>query len=229
MATPPGADDDDYNEVPLQHKRPFGSGLHRKAIAFVPATGDTKSLTAVPAAEAKRPQQSVSDLYRSMVLPHDNIKTHSSLGAPDERIMCEICKLPLDSLAAEHPTARRHETSLAHQLCLPHSHPPSAIDRSRMGLSYLSAHGWDPDARKGLGAAQQGIQFPVKTKPKDDKLGIGLQLPKNLPAPKPKAKLLDAGKVRKLVKEEKRKAERIRQQLYGGKDLEKYLGLGAVR
>jgi hypothetical protein len=96
-----------------------------------------------------------------------------------------------------------------------------------MGLTYLSTYGWDPDSRKGLGARQEGIKYPVKAKPKDDNLGIGMQVPKNQPPPKKKEVLLDAKKVRKMVEEEKRKAARIRQQLFGRNDLEKYLGPGA--
>jgi hypothetical protein len=96
-----------------------------------------------------------------------------------------------------------------------------------MGLAYLSTHGWDPDARRGLGAAQQGITFPVKAKAKDDKLGIGIEVPRGLPPPKKKERLLDAKKVRKMALDEKKRAARIRQELFGDGKLEKYLGPGA--
>jgi len=247
--------DDDYDDIPLQHQKPFGSGLHKKAISFVPASdGQLNSTDQISAKAAPRPEKNVADLYLSLVLPEENRKSKEKKGPEQEQQepppkMCEICRLPLDSPAPEGqddstsnnpPTTesgkrhRQHETSLAHQLCLPHSHPPSALDRSRMGLTYLSTYGWDPDSRKGLGSAQQGIQFPVKGRFKDDTLGIGIHVPKNLPPTTKKKKepeLLDAGKVRKQAREEKRKAERIRRQLFGRHDedlLEKYLGPGAA-
>jgi len=218
-------DVDDYDDAPLQNIRPFGSGLHRKKITFVPASGDGK-LNTTTLSMGTKPGQDVADTYLSMVLPED-AKPHLPATT-----VCEVCHLPLTSLTAEKgateevsKTTTSHEGSLAHQLCLPHSHPPSALDRSRMGMAYLSSHGWDPDSRTGLGVEQQGIQFPVKAKVKADNLGVGMVAPKNIPLPK-KEKQLDAGKVRKLAGEEKRKAARIRQQLSGRKDpddLEKYL------
>jgi len=242
---PRGPDDtDDYDvETPLEHVRPFGSGLHRKQVAFVPASGDGQlNSTDATVASGSRPHQDVSDVYLGMVLPEDvkrqpaadpSLRTAKGLTPTPE--LCEVCRLPLGSLAPEDISrtedgtvraATSHESSFAHQLCLPHSHPPSALDRSRMGLAYLETYGWDPDARKGLGAVQQGIQYPVKSKVKDDKLGIGMAVPKNLP-PKKKEQLLDAKKVRKMEAEENRRAARIRQQLFMRDDLEKYLGPGA--
>ena len=159
--------------------------------------------------------------------------------------VCDICNLPLSSTdevitSISHypspqfadpsaqrrsPKPRPHEASLAHQVCLAHSHPPSHLDRNRKGLAYLSAYGWDPDARQGLGAEGQGIQFPIKTKPKDDKLGIGVVLPKpGEIKKKEKLQKLDAGKVRKLQEREKRKGEKLREMFYQSEDVERYLG-----
>jgi hypothetical protein len=223
-----GNEDDDYDDIPLQHQRPFGAGLHRKPIAFVSASGRGQ-LKSVENETAKNQQQNVADIYLSMVLPDDvkrpksappaSTTTHEEL-LPSE--ICTVCQLPL---VADKGT---HSQSFAHQVCLPHSQPPSALDRNRMGLAYLSAYGWDPDARKGLGAGQQGIQYPVKAKVKDDNFGIGMKLPKGLPPPKKKEQLLDAGKVRKMALEEKKKAARIREELFGDGKLDKYLGSGAA-
>ncbi|KAL2133076.1 hypothetical protein VTI74DRAFT_2944 [Chaetomium olivicolor] len=220
-------EDDDYDDVPLQYQCPFGAGLHRKPIAFVAASsgGQLKSVDDAP---IKNPQQNVADIYLSMVLP-DNARSKSvppasatsSRGQPTQPEICPLCKLPIDT---DRPT---HDQSFAHQVCLPHSQPPSALDRSRMGLAYLSAYGWDPDARKGLGAEQQGIQYPIKPKVKDDNLGIGMEVPKGLPPPKKKEQLLDAKKVRKMAAEEKKRTERIRRELFGDGKLERYLGGGA--
>lgn len=223
-------DEEQYDDVPLHHKRPFGSGLTRKAIAFVPAS-DGDLHMADPS--KPKPSQDVGDLYLSMVLP----KERSQSKSPQEHTkLCSVCKAPLaeegpgeakDSATgvALYPSSA-HESSLAHQVCLAHSHPPSALDRSRMGLNYLESHGWDPDSRTGLGSSQQGIKFPLKPKPKDDTLGLGLVFPKGVPRKKEKPQLLDAGKVRKVVQEEKKKTERLRQQFFGNQDLEKYLGPG---
>jgi hypothetical protein len=233
MASPKdNGDDDDYDEIPLQHQRPFGSGLHRKPIAFVSASGGGQ-LKSVDDSAAGRPQQNVADVYLNLVLSEDAARsksappTSSSITEDDssspQNETCPVCKLPLKTETGT------HAQSFAHQVCLPHSQPPSALDRTRMGLAYLSTYGWDPDARKGLGAAQQGIKFPVKAKVKDDKLGIGIQVPKGgLPPPKKKEQLLDAKKVRKMALEERKRAAEIRQELFGDGKLEKYLGSGAA-
>ncbi|KAJ9162140.1 hypothetical protein NKR19_g1485 [Coniochaeta hoffmannii] len=222
-------EDDEVDEVPLHRKRAFGSGLKRKPIAFVPAQDGDLSSTFQP----PNPDSSVEDLYLSLVLPKE---AAASKEKAKETLVCEVCKLPLASNPEEgHDEApelavlsrKHHEASLAHQVCLTHSHPPSALDRSRVGLNILESHGWDPDARAGLGAAEQGIQFPLKPTPKDDKVGIGVEVPKNLPKKKEKPRNLDAGKVRKMAQRDQKRAEQLRRQFYGNSDLEKYLGPGA--
>jgi len=263
-----GNNDTDYDETPLEKVRPYGSGLHRHHIAFVPAAGGDggKLNTTSSAASKQATRADVASIYLSMVLPEDVNKSHrppgtgtgtrsginTSTSTEQAAAVCEVCKLPLSPLTPEpenktrshgdddddvddnhrnsertNTTHKRHETSLAHQLCLPHSHPPSALDRSRMGLTYLSAYGWDPDSRRGLGAGQQGIPYPVKARAKDDNLGVGMAVPPpSSSLKKEKVKLLDAKKVRKQVLEEKRRAESIRRQLFGRDDLERYLGSG---
>ncbi|KAK4126235.1 hypothetical protein N657DRAFT_568640 [Parathielavia appendiculata] len=229
MGSPKDDNDDDYDDIPLQHKRPFGAGLHRKPVAFVSAS-EGGQLQSVDDASVKKPHHDVADLYLSMVLPDDVKRSNSAPptnsptkdSSPSQSNLCTVCRLPFD---ADKTT---HAQSFAHQVCLPHSQPPSAQDRSRMGLAYLSAYGWDPDARKGLGAKQQGIQFPIKARLKEDKLGIGMEVPKSLPPPKKKEQLLDARKVRKMAAEETKKADRIRRELFGDGRLEKYLGSGAT-
>jgi hypothetical protein len=220
-------DEDEVDDVPLHHKRPFGSGLNRKPIAFVPAQdGDLNSTFQPP-----EPDSSIADLYLSLVLPKE-----ASKQTQTKEEVCEVCKLPLSTNPEggqeETPelgvmTRNHHESSLAHQICLSHSHPPSALDRSRVGLNILESHGWDPDARAGLGAEQQGIQFPLKPKPKDDRVGIGVEVPKDLPRKKEKPKKLDAGKVRKMAQRDSKRSEQLRRQFFGNPDLEKYLGPGA--
>ncbi len=222
-------EDDPEYDIPLQHKRPFGSGLKRKRVVFVPASSGTFNSTD----ECTRPEPSraISDLYLSLVLPKD-VDQGTPRAASESATtpaVCEICNLPLDEkLEAPGETKaslRPHEASLAHQVCMSHSHPPSALDRSRMGMGVLQSQGWDPDSRKGLGVSQQGIQFPLKAKPKDDTLGIGVEVPKGfVPEKKGKPQTYDAKRVRKMVADGRRRHEKLREQIFGNPDIEKYLG-----
>ncbi|KAH9887172.1 G-patch domain-containing protein [Xylariomycetidae sp. FL2044] len=225
-----GKDSGHEDEVPFQERRPFGAGLKRKRVVFVPASSDT--ISTVENKEATRPSKSVSDIYLSLVLPDEASKDGSAGGVDTSAASqtCSICSLPLsdmDTALAEGISKKRpHEASIAHQVCLTHSHPPSALDRSRMGLNVLQSQGWDPDSRAGLGAQQQGIQQPIKVKQKNDTLGIGVHVPKELPKKKEKIQKLDAKQSRKKAMEDKKRHERLRQQFYGNADVEKYLGHG---
>ena len=222
--------------------------------SITPASGSTSAksvsdlyLSLVLPREAPSPETSAQSILPS---PSPTSFADNSIAnppaAPDCKV-CEVCNLPLstdgqiapstsyDSLPqpadsqTQHPPPKQrpHEASLAHQVCLTHSHPPSHLDRKRKGLAYLSAYGWDPDARQGLGAEGQGIQFPLKTKPKDDKLGIGVVLPKPGEIKRrEKVQKLDAGKVRKLQEWDRRKGEKLAEMFYRSGDVERYLGRG---
>ncbi|KAI0857623.1 hypothetical protein F4860DRAFT_488930 [Xylaria cubensis] len=232
MASEDWSDYDEGDEVPLQHKRPFGSGLKRKQVIFVPASsGDLNSIDESKP-KASDPSKSVSDIYLSIVLPKDTKEAAPTDGTNTDRPdICDICKLPINesSEAADtgKPPSRPHEASIAHQVCISHSHPPSALDRSRMGLGVLQAQGWDPDARTGLGALNQGISFPIKAKPKNNTLGLGVEVPRDIVTKKKeKPQMLNAKKVRKMAADDKKRHEKLRHQLYGNPDVEKYLGIG---
>ncbi|KAI1265574.1 hypothetical protein F5Y18DRAFT_384915 [Xylariaceae sp. FL1019] len=228
MANENVSNDDGYEEVPLHRVRPFGSGLKRKRVVFVPASKDSQNQDGTA---SSKPSPSVSDMYLSLVLPGKAAES----AAPDETIaiersICEICQLPTDTGSAVAATStsssRPHEASIAHQVCLSHSHPPSAVDRSRMGLAVLQSQGWDPDARQGLGASREGMQFPIKAKPKNDTLGLGVRVPKGIATQKQEAKVqkIGAKKARKLAAEDKERHEQLRRQFYGNEDVERYLG-----
>jgi hypothetical protein len=218
---------------------PISSGASAKSVSdfylkLVLPSGDESSKEAPPAAISPS---------RPPISPEGSQQDEPE--QPELQI-CEICNLPLitsvdvplvstgdisegtgDALNQRRAKPRPHEASLAHQVCLTHSHPPSHLDRNRKGLAYLSSYGWDPDARVGLGPSGQGIQYPVKTKPKDDKLGIGVILPKEADrSKKEKIDKLDAGRVRKLYDKDKKKAERLREMFYRNDDVERYLGGG---
>lgn len=231
-----GEDSGDDNDVPLHHQRPFGAGIQRKPIKFVKASDP--NLSTIKEAKTTKSGASVGDFYLSLVLPREEKK--KAEAAEPEAQVCAVCELPLgeDDLVGEvgggsnskdTTTRQKHEASIAHQVCLTHSHPPSALDRRRMGVTYLSSHGWDPDSRKGLGSLGQGIQYPLKTKPKEDKFGLGLKVPKEFKGrieKKQKPQTLDAKQCRKKAEDDKKKAEKLRQMFYGSEDLDRYLGSG---
>jgi G-patch domain len=244
--------DDDAYEIPLQDQRVFGAGIKRERVKFVPsATSSTIPISNGTSHNSVSdfylklvlPSKDESSKQDSPAAGSPSKPANSSKGLQkpqpelSELQTCEICHLPLTTILDWQPAEnssegmdmlakpRPHEASLAHQVCLTHSHPPSHLDRNRKGLAYLSSYGWDPDARVGLGALGQGIQYPIKPKLKDDKLGIGAVLPKDADRrKKEKVEKLDAGKVRKLHEKDKKKAERLREMFYRNDDVERYLG-----
>ncbi|KAI4283668.1 MAG: hypothetical protein L6R38_002030 [Xanthoria sp. 2 TBL-2021] len=217
--------------IPLKDQSVFGAGVRRKKINFVPSKGDEQHQVSASTA------QGAGDRYLSIVLNRldassgtnvNNNQDSSNLHHRSTSI-CEICRLPIESkdAEAEIQSPKPHETSLAHQLCLEHSHPPSHLDRTRQGLRYLSSYGWDPDARLGLGATGRGIRIPVKTKPKNDTLGLGLIVAPSFTmnrVAKPAVKKLDAKKTRKAEESAKREREKLRNIFYEREDVERHLG-----
>jgi hypothetical protein len=236
--TPPAEDYEDYedDDVPLHHQRPFGSGLKLKAVRFVSASSGNLDSTSESTASSKG--TSVGDRYLSIVLGKDASAPatgSSATSKPELSVqLCKVCNLPLDPKEPTHKSNgpipeshRKHEASIAHQVCLTHSYPPSSIDRSRKGLAVLESYGWDPDSRRGLGYSQQGIQHPIKAKPKDDTLGIGVNVPKQFrdgygKVERKKVQKLDAKQCRKLAEDEKKKIEKLRRLMFGNDSLEKY-------
>ncbi|BCR99376.1 putative G-patch domain protein [Aspergillus luchuensis] len=158
--------------------------------------------------------------------------------------ICPVCNLPYTTtpthdtsggIGGEGEGRRRHihEATLPHQLSLPHSHPPSHLDRTRPGLRYLAAYGWDPDSRVGLGPqGREGIREPVKGKVKEDTVGLGAVVPevKDKSGDKggrgrvqKKKKVLNAKEVRKGQLEERKKGERLRELFFQDEDVLRYL------
>jgi hypothetical protein len=156
---------------------------------------------------------------------------------------CEVCHLPLttnkignDSTVGNRVVRLRstpHEASLAHQVCLTHSHPPSHLDRTRHGMRYLASYGWDPDNRLGLGAAgREGIREPIKPKAKNDTTGLGMKIDENALAAKQKIQQqrqeqrnkLNAKQVRLGAMADRKKGDQLRELFYGSDDIQRYLG-----
>lgn len=236
-------ENDEEYLVPLQDQRVFGAGVKRKRVPFVPARTDA------PPISTSSPSSKIGDRYLSVVLQNTDLakgdiipngfspeyveataKGRMGAGSAQdstERVLCEICRLPMEY--TDRPmisSSRPHEASLAHQVCLAHSYPPSHLDRTRKGLQYLSSYGWDPDSRLGLGIAGEGIRVPIKAKSKNNTMGLGagkfLQTQKHAE----KKQKLDAKQVRQNEQESRRKRERLQELFYRNDDVEKYLGSG---
>ena len=221
--------------VPSEDQRVFGAGIKRKRVTFVPAATAESPLLAPSAVRS----DNAAERYLSIVFPSDP-KTHNNSTRTSEirtntakstspipniaETFCSICKLPLNSDTETSPaTAKPHESSLVHQLCLAHSHPPSHLDRSRHGLKYLSSYGWDPDSRLGLGAKGEGIKAPLKGVMKNDTVGLGVK--KGQVREKKLVRRLDAKGVKRKDDEDRRRGKRLQEMFYGNADVERYLGV----
>ncbi|KAI9886252.1 MAG: hypothetical protein M1823_001923 [Watsoniomyces obsoletus] len=222
-------EDDEYL-IPLKDQRVFGAGLKRKRVHFVPPAPELEGVTAQQPTRG----ESVASFYESLVLPNStnspasvDPESPAPTTSTGETQICEICKLPIQPSITADTVPRPHESSLAHQVCLTHSHPPSHLDQRNKGLQYLSSYGWDPNDRRGLGPEGEGRLFPIKPKVKGDKLGIGAKLPKAVREAKveKKPEKLDAKKIRKREAEAKRKAEKMHQLFYQADDVNRYLGM----
>jgi hypothetical protein len=221
--------DEEYYSVPLKDQRYFGAGIKRQRVHFVPSS---TSETTTPAGASTPSALSASERYLQIVLnkassePSPSSDTTLDKAGPK---VCDICKAQYEGHEATHCS------SLVHQIALPHSHPPSALDRTRKGLSIMQSYGWNPDERLGLGAQREGILHPIKAKEKRDTVGLGVNLNNDEPTLKKQRKpaekskpveRLDAGKIRKLEQNNKKRHERLQTLFYSNDEVDKYLGPG---
>lgn len=236
-------ENDEEYLVPLQDQRVFGAGIKRSRVPFVPARTDP------PLLSIRSPSRKIGERYLSIVLKeagpvkgertpktcspdHADAPAEGHMAAVSTKdstdpVLCEICRLPIgDANRTMLSNSRPHEASLAHQVCLVHSHPPSHLDRTRKGLRYLSSYGWDPDSRLGLGAVGQGIRIPIKAKQKNNTLGLGAERKLQTQRPPEKKQKLDAKQVRLKEQEARRKREKLQELFYRNDDVERYLGQG---
>jgi len=210
----PRYDDADISTAPFVEHPAFGRGLWRKPIDFVPAAPKSPPLPAASTVDGA----SIAQKYLAIVFPK-GLPTPKANAYP----ICGICEAPV-----KEPTDLAHYLGPAHQAALPRAPIPSGIDRTRMGLKYLEKHGFDVDARVGLGASGQGMLFPIMPKEKRDKLGLGVDK-KQVDREKreglvPKDVKLDAGKARKLDVVQKKKHARLQSMFYSDEKVERYLG-----
>lgn len=250
------SDQEEYYEIPLLNQRVFGAGLKRRRVPFVPASVDVVATSSGDGAAVKRTYLDIvlgQQKDPSVVSSHDDqdrngdtswrgetrpVLATTSHTKPATSELCKVCHQPISDSSSD--LSQPHESSLAHQVCLSHVHPPSALDRERQGLHILQTQGWDPDARLGLGATgEEGRLYPVRATEKLDRLGLGhharreeaeeVGVPKRegrVKARKETAKL-DAGKVRKREAEEKRKDAAMRREFYEREEVLQYLGQGS--
>ncbi|CAD0086149.1 unnamed protein product [Aureobasidium vineae] len=217
--------DEEYYHVPPKDQRYFGAGIKRQRVHFVPSSTSESNTHA----GASTPSTlSASERYLQIVLNKATSEPPPSSESSAPRT-CDVCKVQYQGDEAAHCS------SLVHQIALPHSHPPSALDRNRKGLSMLQSYGWNPDERLGLGAQREGILHPVKAKEKRDTVGLGVNLNNDEPTLKKKRKTrdkpkplerLDAGKIRKLEQNNKKKHDRLQSLFYSNDEVDKYLGAG---
>jgi hypothetical protein len=213
----PRFDDADVSTAPFVEHPAYGRGLWRNPIQFVSAAPDAPIVTATPANG-----RTMAEKYLAIMFPNGQPQPK-----PEAYPACGICGEPV-----KEQDQRMHYLSPAHQAALPRAPIPSSIDRTRMGLKYMSKHGYDVDARVGLGASGQGMLFPLVPKEKRDKLGLGIDKKEHekkwalggASAADVKEGKLDAGKIRKLAKVEKRKHDKLQKMFYGNDEVEKYLG-----
>ncbi|KAF1911782.1 hypothetical protein BDU57DRAFT_86523 [Ampelomyces quisqualis] len=219
-AEDPRYNDADVSTAPFVEHPAYGRGLWKNPIQFVAAVPDAPNIAAPSSGNT------MAEKYLAIMFPNGQPQPK-----PEAYPLCGICGHP-----AKEQDQRMHYLSPTHQAALPRTPIPSAIDRTRMGLKYMSKHGYDVDARVGLGATGQGMLFPLVPKEKRDKFGLGIDKKEHekrralggASAAEFKEGRLDAGKMRKLATVEKTKHDKLQRMFYGNDEVEKYLGrLGA--
>lgn len=213
----------------------FGAGIQRKRVDFVPANLDIRPIAPQP----QRAASALEDRYLTIVLQnHGPMSQRQSefSGETDgskskekclTKSLCNICSLPLDTPrgdASLDTQSSPHEATLAHQVCLQHSYPPSHLDRNRQGLKYLASYGRDPDGRLGLGATGKGIRVPIQAKVKNDTVGLGVKMPQVKSVLGKKITSLDAKQARKRHLTDRKKSEQMQEIFYQSEDVQRYLG-----
>lgn len=213
--------------VAQQHQKRLdtqdGDKLRDETASAPPSLGGRTTSPALPPEGEESPEKKTPS-------HHDD----ETVVVSQQQKLCDVCNLPLTEPTTDGDKPRTpHETSIAHQVCLTHSHPPSHLDRTRHGLRYLASYGWDPDSRLGLGApGREGIREPIKPKVKHDTFGLGMQIdPEAVAAAQRKKQQqreqrqkLNAKQVRLREMEAKKKGDKLREMFYRSDDVQRYLG-----
>lgn len=209
-------EDPNVSTKPFVEQRAFGRGLWKNPIKFVSSAPEVQPTT------TSTNGKTMAEKYLAIMFPNGQPQPE-----PEAFPRCGICGEPV-----KETDQRIHYLSPAHQAALPRAPIPSAIDRTRMGLKYMEKHGYDFDARQGLGTSGQGMLFPLVPKEKRDKLGLGIDKKEHTQrkalggASRADVRegRLDAGKVRKLAQVQKKRDDKLQRMFYGNDEVEKYLG-----
>ena len=208
--------EDEEDDIPLHHKKPFGAGLIRKRVEFVKAKDQDEGIGSL--AGTNNDGAAVADFYASIVFKGKEPEEKKKETEATHKI-CDICSEPITtSLTA-------HLTSMTHQLAIPASRAPSHIDRKRMGYRTLTAQGWDADSPVGLGREGEGIRYPLKVATKEDNLGIGAVLPKEIKKVE-KPKPLSAKQLKEQEVKDRKKREKLAQEMFTSSDVDRHLTKG---
>ena len=219
-------DDDQLGWVVQDQKPAEIPGTKRKVISFV-SSGFTKKepvdLKNINNSENDaRPNASDVDLYRKIVFGRAEESTHNGEETPSGNLDLEQCGACGAMYHIDDASKAQHNLSIGHQLALPHSDPPSAIDRKNKGFEYMSAYGWDPDAKKGLGVEGEGILRPIKAIKKEDKFGVGAgellkpALVKKIKNP------LTRGEIKEAEHRKHKKTQKMQDLFYGNEKVNEY-------
>lgn len=149
-----------------------------------------------------------------------------------ETLTCEVC----GGTTPGDPEGREaHVMSLTHQFALPQGDHPSSFDRKSSAFKYMTAQGWDPDTRKGLGANCQGRPEPVQLRKRADRAGLGVdgELVESVRGQEESNKDRMARIIKNSMSRDDRlliertryeRNEKMRDLLYGDEEVHKYLG-----
>lgn len=221
-----------------RNKKNQTEGIEKEKVEELSRQQSSEDSTSI----GQRDSAALDRAARSSPPPNDTEEEQTQTASPAPPVeLCELCNLPLSATLSSETTGTElkrsttpHEASIAHQVCLEHSHPPSHLDRTRHGLRYLASYGWDPDSRVGLGVTgRTGIREPIKQKAKNDTIGLGMAADdkNNTAAARQKLRKqqqeqrqkLNAKQVRGAHVADKKRSEQLRELFYGSDDIQRYL------
>lgn len=188
------------------HPARLTHGLRARPLTFLRAGQPTSTHPPAPPSDGPR----IAAAYLALFPP-------AAPRAPSPpRPICPTC---------HRPVRPGHAQSLAHHLALPAAPLPSTVDRSRLGLAVLQAHGWDPDAHAGLGARGDGRLEPVVPEERGDKRGVGAVRRVARVEKRGAGRLMHAGEVRRVEARKVERGRRLEREMFGrGEEkVERYL------
>ena len=135
-------------DTPTTSSEPSASDFYLNLVLPKAKTKSTSSPSAISQkttsnnADEKEAPPSKDSVINSKVDQSDT--PAPTQGALQAQIVCETCRLPIDTSSSTKP----HQALFAHQLSLPHSHPPSCLSRTHPGLRILQSQGWRSEERR---------------------------------------------------------------------------------